>query len=147
MAAEPTIGWYKDALDRELRSPGGLVGRYCNHLARSIAMEASNIANETLERRTGRLAGSYHVRVDRTADGAVFTVYSTVRDQHPRRRVSYAGVMEFGSMAHVIRPRNPKSMLVFYVNGRKIVTRSVKHPGTKPYRILERAAQRVMTRL
>ena len=147
MAEPGVIKWWDSALDRELRSAGGVVGRYCNHLARAIAMEASNIANETLERRTGRLAAGYMVRVERTPAGAIFTVYNTVRGTKPNRAISYAGVMEFGSVAHPIRPRKAGTMLVFWIGGRKIVTHVVAHPGTKPYAILSQAAERIGGRI
>ena len=44
----------------------------------------------------------------------------------------YGGYVEFGTKAHVIEPKLRGGVLVFYINGRKIVTRKVNHPGTKP---------------
>lgn len=44
----------------------------------------------------------------------------------------YGGYVEFGTKPHEIRPKQKHGVLVFYINGRKIVTRHVNHPGTKP---------------
>lgn len=44
----------------------------------------------------------------------------------------YGGYVEFGTKAHTIVPKTPHGVLVFYINGKKIVTRKVNHPGTKP---------------
>lgn len=47
----------------------------------------------------------------------------------------YAGYVEFGTKPHIIRPKKQGGVLVFNVNGMKVVTRLVHHPGTKaqPY--------------
>ena len=47
----------------------------------------------------------------------------------------YGGYVEFGTKAHEIRPKNPNGYLVFRMNGQKVFTRKVNHPGTKsqPY--------------
>lgn len=47
----------------------------------------------------------------------------------------YAGFVEFGTKPHVIRPKRPDGVLVFTINGTKVFTKKVNHPGTKaqPY--------------
>jgi HK97 gp10 family phage protein len=45
--------------------------------------------------------------------------------------VDYAAHVEFGTKAHVIRPKN-KKFLSFKINGKWIRARVVNHPGTRP---------------
>ncbi len=53
----------------------------------------------------------------------------------------HAPYVVFGTRPHTIRPRNA-SCLVFKARSSDIVfTRLVRHPGTKPNRFLERAAE------
>jgi len=57
----------------------------------------------------------------------------------------YAGFIEYGTRAHVIRPRR-KKFLRFRVGGRVVFARKVNHPGTRPYKFgwkASRAAHRV----
>ena len=42
-------------------------------------------------------------------------------------------ILEYGSEEHDIFPRDPNGHLVFTVDGMKIVTKHVKHPGTRAY--------------
>lgn len=42
----------------------------------------------------------------------------------------YAGYVEFDTKPHVIRPKKPGGVLVFEINGTKIFTKEVHHPGT-----------------
>jgi HK97 gp10 family phage protein len=44
----------------------------------------------------------------------------------------YANYVEFGTKPHEIRPKPGNKVLVFQVNGRRVFTRLVHHPGTKP---------------
>ena len=44
---------------------------------------------------------------------------------------SYAAMVELGTAPHIIYPKNGK-VLVFEIDGEKIFTRYVNHPGTKP---------------
>lgn len=146
---------YPNELDRLLRMPGGPVGRHCNFVAREVANQASINATNRLKTRTGRLAKGYRVRVEITGgrEGFRFWVTNNVTGQDPRRKMSYALVQEEGSGLHgpsrtsyVIRPRKPKKHLVFYVDGKKVVTASVRHPGVKPQHILRDALTEVMAR-
>lgn len=59
---------------------------------------------------------------------------------------SYASHIEYGTRAHVIRPRR-KKFLRFRVGGRVVFARKVNHPGTRPYKFgwkASRAAHRVL---
>jgi len=72
--------------------------------------------------KTGRLRGSLHIQVDpnRVTIG-------------PNEEIApYAGYVEYGTRPHEIRPRRPDGVLVFMVGNTKVVTRLVRHPGTKP---------------
>jgi HK97 gp10 family phage protein len=48
------------------------------------------------------------------------------------KQAPYAGYVEFGTRPHEIRPRKQGGVLVFNIGGRKVFTRKVSHPGTKP---------------
>ena len=136
---------YQTELDRVLRSPGGPVGRHINLVARSVAAEARRIATERGLVRTERYVRGFKVEV--TPDpqsGFYFTVVNRVTGQKPRRAGSYAGVIEFGSRPHVIRPRRPNGWLIFRMpDGRTIKTKLVNHPGTPPQHVLRDALDRV----
>lgn len=138
---ETFIDFYNTELDRVLRAPGGPVGRFINRYSREVAVEAQALAAARLHRRTGRYAGGFKVKVDRGApgEGFKFTISNNVTGLNPRRPYSYAGVIEHGSRPHVIRPRDPNGFLMFTINGKKIVTREVHHPGTRPRHILRDA--------
>ena len=50
----------------------------------------------------------------------------------------YSGVVEYGSMPHIILPRNV-SVLRFEVEGEVVFAKYVMHPGTQPQFILTQA--------
>lgn len=52
---------------------------------------------------------------------------------------------EFGGSAYTIRPKKPGGMLVFTIDGKKIVTRQVTHPGIRPHPYMRPAFERVVT--
>ncbi len=132
---------YPTEMSRLLRAPGSPVGRYINLYSREIAAEAQALALSRLNVRTRRYAKGFQVKVERgdPGEGYKFIVSNNVKGINPRRAVSYAAVNEKGSRPHVIRPRKRDGMLVFYIGGRKIVTKQVNHPGTKPQHILRDA--------
>lgn len=53
--------------------------------------------------------------------------------------VEYAPYVEYGTSPHVIRPRNPDGVLVYYTIGGKNMSKQVMHPGTEPVYMLSRA--------
>lgn len=55
-------------------------------------------------------------------------------------------VMEYGSSAHVIVPKN-KKFLTFKIDGRIIRTDRVDHPGTKPYAMMRLANDKLNARI
>lgn len=142
---------YPNEIDRLLRMPGGPVGRHCNFVARSVATEAGRIATSRGLVRSGRYAQSFRVEVERnTKDGFQFYVVNRVTGLQPRRKTSYAGVLEFGSQRNArypIRPRNPQGWLVFRNSaGKSIRTKLVMHPGVRPYHVMRDAMYRIVGR-
>jgi hypothetical protein len=139
---------YPSELDRLLKAPGGPVGRHVNYVARGVAETARQIARERGLVRTGRYVRGFKVEVQPDATyGFVFYVVNRVTGQDPRRKESYAGVIEFGSVKHPIRPRRRDKWLVFRLpDGRMVKTKLVNHPGTQPQHVLRdamiRAGQR-----
>ena len=72
--------------------------------------------------KTGKLRGSLRIRVG--TDNVIIG---------PNENIApYAGYVEFGTRPHDIKPKSAHGVLVFYINGKKIVTRKVHHPGTSP---------------
>lgn len=72
----------------------------------------------------------------------------------PARSIHYAAYQEFGTRtrgefggpAYSIEARRPGGVLVFYVNGRKVITKKVRsHPGIPPHPYLRPAFERVVT--
>jgi hypothetical protein len=94
--------------------------------------------NPKFQRRTGKLQDKTTAsRIIRTSGGKL------IRLMNP---LPYAAAIDTGSKAHNIKPRRRK-FLRFTVRGKLVFARSVRHPGTKPYKFLWRAthsAHRVM---
>lgn len=80
---------------------------------------------------TGRLRSS----VTHAIDSSVIPLWGKVGTN-----VSYAPMIEFGTKAHVILPRNKKA-LAFRIGrkGKRIIVMRVNHPGTKAYRMFQNA--------
>jgi hypothetical protein len=61
----------------------------------------------------------------------------TVRTKGVQLRLKWqkkhAGFIEYGTRPHVIRARRAR-FLAFTIRGRLVLTKKVKHPGTKPYK-------------
>ena len=55
----------------------------------------------------------------------------------------YAAYIEYGTRAHIIRPKNKKA-LKFQVDGKDIFAKEVHHPGTSPYPYMEPAINSVI---
>ena len=136
---------YQSEIDRILKAPGGPVGRHTNFVARAVAAEASKEAVSQGLVRTGRYARSFKTAVTIDPEnGFYFTVSNSVVGQNPRRKSSYASVIEHGSTGHPITPRRKDKWLVFTMPDGKIVkTKLVKHPGTPPRNVLRNALARV----
>ena len=57
----------------------------------------------------------------------------------------YAKHLEYGTKAHDIYPKNKKA-LAFEIDGKKVITKRVRHPGTAPIRFLDRALHEVKSK-
>ena len=62
---------------------------------------------------------------------AVVTTWGSVRATVGARAV-YAAHVEFGTRAHVIRPRRAKLLRFFSRSGGVVFAKRVRHPGTRP---------------
>lgn len=149
-SAPVRVVWFYGELERLLRTPGGPVGRHLHRIAQNTALQASLIAKTTLMQRTGRYAAGFKVETLPAPypQGFKFKVVNRTTDQHPKRAISYAATIEFGSARHTIRARNPeRQKLHFYwaSQGRWVTTSEVTHPGTKAYSILRIAFERAMS--
>lgn len=136
---------YPTELDRVLKAPGGPVGRHINLVARSVAAEAQRIAIERGLSRSGRYARGFKVEVSPDPQaGFYFTVVNRTTGQKPRRSMSYAAVIEYGSKPHLIKPRKASGWLIFRMpDGRYVKTKLVNHPGTQPQNVMRDALDRV----
>ena len=98
-----------------------------------VLIQASNHILAEMEARvpvkTGNLRHSLGIKVE--ADRVIIGPDEAL--------APYAGYVEFGTRAHVIEPKRKGGVLVFTINGRKVVTRKVHHPGTKPHPYVEPA--------
>lgn len=109
----------------------GPIGRSATRFAKM----ATDFAKLEAPKSTGRLMGSIKYKKLAGPKGIAFEVTATAR---------HALWMEHGTKPHVIRPKKPGGLLVFYwaKMGRKVFLRSVNHPGTKPHRYLEKGLSR-----
>lgn len=103
-------------------------------VARALARKA--VATETAAKQiatseglvdTGRYRSSIGWRLGEDGQGIFAEIGSRVR---------YAGFIERGTRPHIIVARNKKAL---FWKGAEHPVRLVHHPGTRPYRVLERA--------
>lgn len=116
---------YKSAMYDNLRRPRGMVGRHLTARAQVFLVAARSQVGKD----TGMLAASLQVR-DHSAQpyGQIMTVGSSRK---------YARLHHEGTRPHIIRPKQEGGVLVFGARGgRTVITREVRHPGTKPNRYL-----------
>lgn len=117
---------YKSAMYDALRRPRGMVGRHLSRRADLFLVAAKGQAGKG---KTGKLARSIHVREHLAQTyGQLMKIGST-------NRVAY--LHHEGTRPHVIKPKSSDGVLVFpNRRGRVVVTRVVRHPGTRPNRYL-----------
>lgn len=111
----------------------GPVGRSLTRLAQRTVIAQRVLARK----RTGKLAASIRWTRGISGKGLTFTSGSNLR---------YAGWVNNGTRAHIIRPKKPGGYLRFYwpKAGRVVYMRSVHHPGTKAYRFLEKGYRKAL---
>lgn len=108
------------------------------NIAVDLYRQARVVTAERVQRKTGAYERGFDAQVTQTERG-------------PRARLSntsrHALILELGSRAHIIVPRRPGGWLRFPGRGGSTVfARLVHHPGTRPYRIMDTALRRVLTR-
>lgn len=135
---------YPNEIKRIFTLPGGDVGKACRKVALDIADEAKRIAQVELgnhpgdKPRSGEYARGFQVIVSRSNGKFAFIV---------RNKRSYAAALEYGTKPHIIRARKVQHLEFRGRNGVWYKVKAVSHPGTKAYRILERAATNTMKKL
>lgn len=103
-------------------------------LGRSLARLASmtvRFAKLDAPKKTGHLMGSIKYKKLSGPGGITFEAGSNAR---------HALWMEKGTRPHLITPKKPGGMLVFFwpKMGKTVHLKSVNHPGTKAYRFMEK---------
>jgi hypothetical protein len=99
--------------------------------ARRAGDEIEDAQKRTINRRTGRTAGTIGQSYQDTPNGAEVSVGTSDR---------IAGYLQHGTRPHRIEARNAKA-LRFEMGGGIVFAKSVMHPGTAPTEWLERAGQ------
>lgn len=70
------------------------------------------------------------IKYDLTTTGLTGSVYSDVQQSI---------WIEFGTKAHLIKPKSPDGVLAFKVDGDTVFSKSVQHPGTRANPVLLKA--------
>lgn len=129
---------YVGAVNNLLKRTDGPVSRKVRKVADDTSNGARKIAEAELGKhprdkaRTGNYAKGFNVKQRRTNGMVGYVV---------KNPMSYAFILERGSRAHKIRARRARNLMFVDRNGNFRVEKVVNHPGTQPYRILERAAK------
>ena len=123
-------------LDRLLTDRTGNVGKALAGFAGLATRETRRVADERVQRRTGR----YWRSIQSTTEGTPRGVRVVTSSIH------YGGAPERATRPHVIRPRRAK-VLRFTVGGVTVYARRVRHPGTKARNILRDGVRRAARQL
>lgn len=115
------------ALDRLLKSPGGPVVR--DLIRRVDRFQVA--ARHSAPRKTGCLEASI---LKRLLPGGGILVISDTSPCSPDHK-SYSLFVHEGTAPHVITPKKAK-VLSFVIDGERVFTMEVNHPGTAPRRFL-----------
>lgn len=107
----------------------GEIQQVLGRVARDVQRAAEDGQSRKLQRRTGVYAGSFGTQP--IASGG-WEIENTAR---------YAAWLELGTNPHII---NGNPTLRFVVGGRVVFAKTVRHPGTRPYRILTDALEQVV---
>jgi hypothetical protein len=127
-----TVVMDKPAVDL-FRGWTGPLGMSFERLARETVYRQRTTAN----RRTGAMIAGLHYTRGRYATGIGFDAGSNA---------PYALFVDQGTRPHVITPRKPGGLLVFYWPkvGHMVFLRSVKHPGNRAYQFLMKGLERAL---
>lgn len=136
---------YPNEVKRIFDKPGGPVGKVVRRIALDIAKEAKRLAELELgnhpndKARTGDYARGFEVLVTNAKSGQFAFVV--------RNKKFYAKIIEDGSRAHIIRARRVQYLQFRGRDGRWNKVTVVSHPGTRPFKILNRAAENVVRKM
>lgn len=138
-------------------SPNGPVGLHLRRTGQKIEFAMKQIATEEKLVNSGRYRSSLTARVSKGGNGLILAVGSRVKTTVVRGRVSLAHLIEYGTPSHTIVPSqkralwwdkpNDRGWMVNPIDrrtGEPSPVKSVNHPGTRPYRIIGRAVERVL---
>lgn len=128
----------------------GTVGRWLGRKAKEIESVAKIIATEEKLVRSGRYRAGITGRLITETGGLVARIGSKARTRDGK--YSLAAIIEGGSEQHFIRPNRKKALWWDMPNDRGWAVQPddgrpvgvVLHPGTRPYKVLHRAALRVL---
>lgn len=132
-----SIVFRQSQLDHMLRHPSGTVGQSLQRFGRKATLEAKSIAAAELQRRTGEYHDGFESHVE---TGGINGLRLRIKN-----RAKHATYIEAGTRAHVIVPRTARVLHWKDASGDHFAT-LVHHPGTRAYRILERAVRRAVGR-
>lgn len=118
-----------DAVLEEFKGWTGPVGRSVERLAKESVFRIRGLANK----KTGAMIAGMHYKKGKWARGIQFDAGSDV---------SHTLFMDQGTKPHVIAAKNAPVLTFFWPKvGRVVHFKSVHHPGTKPYKFLERGLE------
>jgi hypothetical protein len=122
---------YSSAL-AEFTGWAGPVGRSVERLAKETVFRIRALAN----RRTGTMAAGMHYKKGTWSRGIEFQAGSDV---------DYTLFMDQGTQAHKIKAKNAPALVFYWPKvGRVVAFKSVNHPGTKPYKFLDKGLERAL---
>jgi len=131
MADDITVVLDHAAIDL-FKSWNGPLGHSVNRLAQETAFRARLIGNK----RTGRMVGNIEIKKGTWAKGIEFQVGTDV---------PYALYVHEGTKPHEIKAKNAPFLVFFWPKvGKVVYFKRVWHPGTKPYKFLEKALEASM---
>jgi hypothetical protein len=136
-----TVVMFKPAVD-EFRGWTGPIGQSIYRLAREGAFRQRALVGK----KSGALAASIEVgRKGHGARGIEVDVGANAL-LGTRGRSGYAEPNDQGAMPHIIRPKRPGGMLVFFWAkvGREVEFRSVFHPGNRAHHWAEKGMAAAM---
>lgn len=129
-------------------SPTGTVGLHMKRVGVKIEAVAKVIATEEKLVRTGRFRSSLAWAFERTGGGISIKVGSNAKTRDGRPLL---GLLEHGTPAHRIPLQGTANPMLYWTHGADrgwvVPTRPlpfVNHPGTRAYRVIGRAVERVL---
>jgi len=114
------------------RGWAGPLGQSVNRLAKETAWRSRQLGNK----RTGKMVGNIEIKKGHWKRGIQFEVGSDV---------PYALYVNEGTKPHEIKAKNAPFLVFFWPKvGRVVHFKRVWHPGTRPYKFLNRAQESAM---